>query len=258
MKALGCIFFLIFSLVFLFLRLSYAVTDTEARFIAGRQLLHLREGEDLPDDLEFHVDTNLTFPNPRLRRAYIALHTWKEAIFSDPYNVTSNWEGADVCSYKGVFCAPALDDPSIDVVAGIDLNHADIAGYLPPEIGLLTDLALLHINSNRFCGIVPKSFNKLELLFELDLSNNRFVGPFPTVVISIPALKYLDLRYNDFEGPLPSELFDKDLDAIFLNNNRFHFHIPENMGNSPASIVVLANNKLAGASPAASARWPRP
>lgn len=87
-----------------------------------------------------------------------------------------------------MFCSNALDDPSIQTVAGIDLNHADIAGYLPEELGLLSDIALFHINSNRFCGTVPKSFKKLKLLFELDLSNNRFAGKFPYVDLGLPSL----------------------------------------------------------------------
>ncbi|KAL8525747.1 hypothetical protein ACS0TY_015109 [Phlomoides rotata] len=120
-----------------------------------------------------------------------------------------------------VFCASSTGNSSVRVVAGIDLNHGDIAGYLSDELGLLTDLALFHINSNRFCGVVPSSFKKLKLLFELDLSNNRFVGGFPKVVLALPSLKFLDLRFNDFEGGVPSQIFDKDLDALFLNDNKF-------------------------------------
>ncbi|KAG6431607.1 hypothetical protein SASPL_109686 [Salvia splendens] len=193
---------------------------------------------------------NLTFENPSLRRAYYALQSWKHAIFSDPFNFTANWTGADVCSYGGVFCAPSPSNASVRVVAGIDLNHGDIAGYLPDELGLLTDLALFHINSNRFCGVVPDTFKKLKVLFELDLSNNRFVGGFPKVVLSLPSLKFLDLRFNDFEGGVPTQIFDKDLDALFLNDNRFRFGIPANLGNSPVSVLVLANNNLGGCIPA--------
>ncbi|KAI3801588.1 hypothetical protein L1987_29697 [Smallanthus sonchifolius] len=189
---------------------------------------------------------NLVFENPSLRKAYIALQAWKAVIFSDPFNFTTNWAGAAVCSYNGVFCAPSLANSSNRVVAGIDLNHADIAGYLPPELGLFTDLGLFHVNSNRFFGTVPKTFKKLRLLHELDLSNNRFVGPFPRVVLSLPVLKFLDLRFNEFEGSIPVKLFDKDLDAVFLNNNRFKFGIPPNLGNSPVSVLVLANNSLDG------------
>ena len=53
-----------------------------------------------------------SFPNERLKNAYVAFQAWKDAIHSDPFNTTGNWVGNDVCSYTGVFCAPALDDPN--------------------------------------------------------------------------------------------------------------------------------------------------
>lgn len=192
---------------------------------------------------------NNSTSNPRLQQAYIALQAWKLVIYSDPNNFTSNWVGPSVCSYKGVYCTAALNDPNIKVVAGIDLNLANIAGSLPDELGLLTDLALLHLNSNRFCGIIPESFANLTLLFELDLSNNRFVGPFPTVVLSLPSLKFLDIRFNEFEGALPPDVFKRGLDAIFINNNLFTSVIPSTIGASPASVVVFANNMLGGCLP---------
>lgn len=187
--------------------------------------------------------------NPRLYQAYVALQAWKRVIYSDPNNFTTNWVGPSVCSYSGVFCAPALDEPKTQVVAGIDLNFADIAGFLPNELGLLSDLALFHLNSNRFCGILPETLANLTLLYELDLSNNRFVGSFPMVVLSLPTLKYLDIRFNEFEGSLPPELFSKKLDVIFVNNNRFSKSIPPNLGLSTASVVVFANNNFGGCIP---------
>ena len=188
-------------------------------------------------------------PNPRILNAYTALQAWKHVILSDPKNFTSNWCGFDVCNYKGVYCAPAPDDPHITTVAGIDLNHADIAGSLPEELGLLTDLALFHINSNRFCGTLPDSFRHLRLLYELDISNNRFKGQFPSVVLCLPSLKFLDIRYNEFEGDIPTGLFDLKLDAIFVNNNKFKSSLPGNIGNSPVSVIVFANNNLNGCLP---------
>ncbi|RDY10325.1 Leucine-rich repeat extensin-like protein 4, partial [Mucuna pruriens] len=187
--------------------------------------------------------------NPRLHMAFLGLQAWKQVIYSDPKNFTANWVGPSVCNYTGVYCAPSLDDPKETVVAGIDLNFADLAGFLPNEIGLLSDLALLHLSNNRFCGILPMSLTNLTLLYELDLSNNRFVGPFPLVVISLPMLNYLDLRYNEFEGPLPPQLFNKTFDAIFLNNNRFSSSIPPNLGKNSASVIVFANNKFGGCLP---------
>ncbi|XP_004505561.1 leucine-rich repeat extensin-like protein 4 [Cicer arietinum] len=196
-----------------------------------------------------HKHTQNPPSNPRLYRAFLALQAWKHVIYSDPKNTTSNWIGPSVCNYTGIYCAPSLDDPKQTVVAGIDLNHADIAGFLPEELGLLCDLSLLHLNSNRFCGILPTTFTNLTLLYELDLSNNRFVGPFPSVVLSLPSLTYLDLRYNEFEGPLPPQLFNKPFDAFFLNSNRFTSSIPRNLGQSKASVMVFANNKFGGCLP---------
>ncbi|KAJ8563453.1 hypothetical protein K7X08_031905 [Anisodus acutangulus] len=173
---------------------------------------------------------------------------WKEAILSDPHNITANWEGSNVCNYTGVFCWPSLDEPNELIVAGIDINHGDISGKLPHELGLLYDIALLHINSNRFCGTIPENFLNLKLLFELDLSNNRFVGKFPDVVVRLPNLKFRDLRFNEFEGGLPRQVFERSFNALFINN-RFSSELPDNFGNSPVSVMFLANNNFEGCLP---------
>ncbi|CAN1129096.1 Leucine-rich repeat extensin-like protein 6 [Linum perenne] len=192
---------------------------------------------------------SIYIPNPRLMNAYIALQSWKLLIVSDPMGFTANWAGPNVCNYTGVYCSPAPDQPSIPTVAGIDLNHADIAGFLPEQLGLLHDLALFHVNSNRFCGKLPASFVHLKLLYELDVSNNLFTGPFPWVVFYLPSLKYLDIRFNEFFGEIPSQVFDLELDALFLNDNKFKSLLPANLGNSPVSVLVLANNLITGCIP---------
>lgn len=243
MKALCC---------FLFLSLLFIIPLNNA-FAAAITRRHLGQTKltDLQFDVNFTIelDARLIFPNLRLKKAYCALQEWKKVIFSDPGGMIKNWEGVDVCSYNGVFCENAPDSPNVMTVAGIDLNHGDIAGQLVPHMGLLTDLSIFHINSNRFSGIIPNSFSRLTILHEFDISNNRFVGPFPSVVLEMPNLKYLDIRFNNFEGALPSQLFDKDLDAIFLNNNQFSSNIPENIGNSNASVIVFADNGFKGCIP---------
>ena len=75
-------------------------------------------------------------------------------------------------------------------------------------LGLLTGLALIHLNSNRFCGIIPQTLTFHFYMSLISIINNRFVGPFPSGLLSLPMLKYLDDRYNEFEGPLP-QLFQK-------------------------------------------------
>ncbi|CAH1425179.1 unnamed protein product [Lactuca virosa] len=201
------------------------------------------------------VGGGVNYPNPsvrpssNLKNAYIVLQAWKTAIKSDPKGLLRSWVGANVCAYNGVFCADPTEetgDPSGPVVAGIDLNHGNLEGILVKELSLLTDMSLLHLNSNRFTGTIPQSFKDLYALTELDLSNNQFTGPFPATTLQIPNLLYLDLRFNSFSGPIPQDLFSRNLDAIFLNNNQFEGEIPQNLGSSPASVINLANNKLTG------------
>uniref|UniRef100_A0A5B7ATS8 Cell wall hydroxyproline-rich glycoprotein n=1 Tax=Davidia involucrata TaxID=16924 RepID=A0A5B7ATS8_DAVIN len=188
----------------------------------------------------------------KLNKAYTALQAWKSAITDDPLGILNTWVGSNVCTYKGVFCVESTD-PETEMagpsVAGIDLNHANLQGTLVKEVSLLTDMSLLHLNSNRFTGTLPESFKDLLSLKELDLSNNQLSGKFPSTVLLMPNLIYLDLRFNNFTGPIPEDVFNKQLDAIFLNNNNFDGGIPPNLGNSPASVINLANNKFNGEIP---------
>lgn len=188
----------------------------------------------------------------RQNSAYTALQTWKSANTDDPMGILNNWVGPNVCTYRGIFCSHSEDymgNPTDLVVTGIDLNHANLQGTLVKELSFLTEISLLHLNTNRFSGIIPQSFRDLSSLVELDLSNNHFSGPFPATVLFIPNLLYLDLRFNSFSGPIPEDLFNKKLDAIFLNNNQFDGELPQSLGNSPASVINFANNKFSGSIP---------
>ncbi|KAJ0779583.1 putative leucine-rich repeat-containing, plant-type, leucine-rich repeat domain superfamily [Helianthus annuus] len=178
-----------------------------------------------------------------LNNAYIALQAWKSAIKDDPKGILNSWVGSNVCDYKGVFCA---ESGSTTIVAGIDLNQGNLEGILVKELSLLKDISLLHLNTNRFSGTIPNTLKDLFALTELDLSNNQFSGSFPFVTLQIPNLLYLDLRFNLFSGPIPDLVFNKNLDAILLNNNNFDGQIPQSLPNSPASVINLANNNLTG------------
>lgn len=165
-------------------------------------------------------------------------------MYFDPHNFTSNWVNPDVCDYQGTFCTVTPDNPLVNIIIDVNLNDANIVGYLPVELSLLIVATLLHINSNHFCDIISQNISRLKLLHELNASNIRFVNPFLDIALRPSLLKYLELRFNDFEGLLLSVLFDKELDAIFLNDNRFSSSMPNNFDNSKAFIVVITNNKI--------------
>ncbi|XP_039071736.1 leucine-rich repeat extensin-like protein 4 [Hibiscus syriacus] len=117
----------------------------------------------------------------KLSGAYTALQAWKSAITDDPLGILKTWVGSDVRAYKGVFCA--MDSDSETFVAAIALNHANLQGILVSEFSVLTDVSIIHLNSNRFSGTVHDTFRGLSSLQELDLGNNHLSGPFPTVTL---------------------------------------------------------------------------
>ncbi|KAK3024212.1 hypothetical protein RJ639_043211 [Escallonia herrerae] len=104
---------------------------------------------------------------------------------------------------------------------------------------------------NRFCGNVPKKFKNLKILIELDISNNQFASKFPCVVLQLTQLKFLDMRFNGFESEVSSELFDKDLDAIFINHNSFPLSIATEVAAAAATFNAATLAVIGGGSVAA-------
>ncbi|WOL13108.1 hypothetical protein Cni_G21877 [Canna indica] len=110
--------------------------------------------------------------------------------------------------YAPTSASSVLNPPTTPTSPSLLVSTSTTQTSLPPRSPssvLLVDLALFHLNSNRFCGTVPATFC---LLHKLHLSNNCFVGKFPDVVLHLPALRYLDLRFNEFDGPIPPALFE--------------------------------------------------
>ncbi|TQD76210.1 hypothetical protein C1H46_038237 [Malus baccata] len=80
------------------------------------------------------VDPSLVFENDQLRNAYIALQALKQAILSDPFNITGNWVGSNVCKYTGVFCTKApTRTESKPIQVETEPAKADKTGWIKPQ-----------------------------------------------------------------------------------------------------------------------------
>jgi Leucine-rich repeat (LRR) protein len=112
----------------------------------------------------------------------------------------------------------------------------------------LEEVTIFHANSNGFTGSVP-DFSNLKFLYELDLSNNKLTGDFPTSVLKGNNLTFLDLRFNSFSGSVPPQVFNLDLDVLFINNNNLVQKLPLNLGSITALYLTFANNRFTGPIP---------
>ncbi|KAK9988442.1 hypothetical protein SO802_028681 [Lithocarpus litseifolius] len=191
----------------------------------------------------------------RLNKAFFVLQRFKKRVKDDPKGCTKNWNGKNlrVCSYKGVACAPYPSD-KLMAVAGIDLNGCGLNGYtnqlpLSDFVEMLEDSTFFHANSNNFTGVIPKDISKNPYFYELDLSNNKLTGSFPYEVLAAKKLTFLDLRFNNFHDKVPPQVFNLDLDVLFINNNYFYDTLPSNLGNTPALYLTVANNLFNGPIP---------
>jgi Leucine-rich repeat (LRR) protein len=131
-----------------------------------------------------------------------------------------------------------------------DINYlipssSQIDGSLPPEIGLLTSLEILHLH-NTFNGTLPTEKGHLKSLTDLLLHSNNFTGTLPTESGFLTRLHYLDLYSNTFTGTIPTEigLLTGSLYRLALYSNSFTGTLHKEIGNltSLYSLDLHSNN----------------
>lgn len=195
------------------------------------------------------------FESELIARVYPVIQALGAKITDDPQGYKKTWKGNNVCAYKGFVCS-IRPDKKMKAVAGVDFNGAGFYGkYLTLEgfLDKLPDLAFFHVNSNNFTGSVPRGVSEIKYLYELDFSNNKLTGAFPSHVLNVKSLFFLDLRYNQLSGSVPAQAFSAQnsihLDALFINNNQFSQTLPDNLGDTTAVCLTLANNRFTGPIP---------
>ncbi|GFS41312.1 RING/U-box superfamily protein [Actinidia rufa] len=246
------------SLITTFLLLSLLHLSSFHNFLAAK---HSHHTSSSALHHQHHRLSPSPAPNPRLHQAYIALQAWKRVIYSDPKNFTTNWVGPSVCHYTGVYCAPLPNaTTTTTTVAGIDLNLGDIAGFLPNELGLLSDLALLHLNSNRFCGLIPQTLSNMKPPLRARPQQQQICRPFPkccplppfSPVPRYPSASVLVFANNNFDSCLPPSIANlaDTLEELVLINTNLSGCLPQEVGFLyKLRLLDVSSNKVEGPIP---------
>ena len=184
---------------------------------------------------------------PHVENDVSALMALYLATDGDGWYVSDNWlTGKPLSDWHGVVTDSA--GRVVDLrVAGNNLRYR-----LPPELGSLSELRVLHLENNELVGEIPRQLGRLRHLRELRLSFNDLTGPIPAQLGDLSDLVELHLNDNDITGEIPSELGNlRDLELFDLGHNQITGQIPAELGRlTKVRTFILQTNYLTGHIPA--------
>ncbi|CAM9460953.1 unnamed protein product [Ectocarpus sp. 6 AP-2014] len=125
------------------------------------------------------------------------------------------------------------------------------AGYIPQELGGLSQLRTLWLYFNQLTGPIPEALGTLSNLRELSLYSNRLTDEIPATLGQLGNLQQLRLSWNKLSGHIPQELGSlSQLRTLGLHHNQLTGPIFEALGDlSELEFLVLNDNQLTGLIP---------
>lgn len=133
----------------------------------------------------------------------------------------------------------------------LDLSYNNLEGAIPPEIGKLENLMILQAWGNFLTGGIPPEIGRLADLWILNFTENNLSGEIPPGLGQLAELEVLEFRYNNLTGTIPPELGSATmLERLELDNNRLEGSLPENLFSlSGLHRLDLSNNMFSGTLP---------
>ncbi|XP_031474103.2 uncharacterized protein LOC116246385 [Nymphaea colorata] len=95
---------------------------------------------------------------------------------------------------------------NISTLRELVLESNRLEGALPPELGNLTSLTRLVLSSNYFTGELPSTFAKLANLTEIRFTGSNLTGTIPGFIENWTQLQTLMIMGTSIEGPIPSNI----------------------------------------------------
>ena len=137
-------------------------------------------------------------------------------------------------------------------VTHIELEHNDLSGEIPPELGELSALKVLDLGHNEIRGRIPVELSNLPKLRVLTLDDNRLRGSVPPELGDLGELVNLRLDFNRLSGSLPPELGKlSKLENFEILENNLSGEIPDEIGSLPRlrQFFVSRNYAISGCIP---------
>lgn len=124
-------------------------------------------------------------------------------------------------------------------VVEVRVGGRSFKGWIPAELGRLSNLEKLHVRNGWLSGPIPAELGNLSNLTELDLYQNQLSGSIPPELGSLSRLRILRIHSNRMGGSIPSELGNlSNLEELNLEDNQLSGSIPPALGDL-SSLVTL-------------------
>ncbi len=163
----------------------------------------------------------------------------------DGWNKNDNWlQGTNFATWYGVTVRNGD-------ITGLALNHNQLTGEIPEELGNLTNLTSLLLHYNRLEGTIPASFGQLTKVTKLQLVVNQLTGPLPDALGSMSSLTELGLSANPIASSIPAAFGQlSELRSLRLDGCQLTGSIPKELGQlTKLTTLVLNQNQLTGEIP---------
>ncbi|KAF8065678.1 hypothetical protein N665_1165s0007 [Sinapis alba] len=133
----------------------------------------------------------------------------------------------------------------------IDLSRNYISGTIPTTLSR-TPLQILSVTGNRLSGLIPPQLGDVTTLINLNLESNLLSGRIPPSLGNLRSLSTLLLSANNFTGQLPESLINlKNLTSFRIDGNSLSGKIPEFIGNwTQLDRLDLQGTSMSGPIPA--------
>ena len=126
-----------------------------------------------------------------------------------------------------------------------------LKGKIPKQLGNLSSLTYLFLDSNQLSGSIPGKLGNLSNLGRMNLSGNQLTGKIPNQLGRLSNLQWLALYNNRLSGKIPKS-FGKlsNLETLIIRNNQLTGSIPAGLAELPKlELLELQFNYLTGCMP---------
>ena len=196
------------------------------------------DASDYSDELASDCRALVAFANALIGSGLVGEDSPIRQWGSGDQTKITTWEGISISSGR---------------VVEVFLRDRGLAGEIPAEIALLSELRELHLSYNDLSGAIPRELGNLANLESLELAGNRLSGTIPSELGLLTNLTSLWLQNNELRGKIPSELGNLiGIRLVYLNGNELSGEIPPELGKlTNLWYLWMHGNEFVGAIPEA-------